>query len=86
MWIHCQGPHLHFAAAIPRSTPSSAATDPREHHGGVLVLQSSSMRYSVVLGQWLDRPLDADLETAILADRLGYDQLWVPEMAKAYGL
>ena len=41
------------------------------------------MRYSVVLGQWLDRPLAADLETAILADRLGYDQLWVPEMAKA---
>jgi probable F420-dependent oxidoreductase len=41
------------------------------------------MRYSVVLGQWLDRPLAADLETAVLADRLGYDQLWVPEMAKA---
>jgi probable F420-dependent oxidoreductase len=41
------------------------------------------MRCSVVLGQWLDRPLAADLETAILADRLGYDQLWVPEMAKA---
>lgn len=41
------------------------------------------MRYSVVLGQWLDRPLAADLETAILADRLGYGQLWVPEMAKA---
>jgi len=41
------------------------------------------MRYSVVLGQWLDRPLAADLETAVLADRLGYAQLWVPEMAKA---
>lgn len=41
------------------------------------------MRYSVVLGQWLDRPLAADLATAILADRLGYGQLWVPEMAKA---
>lgn len=41
------------------------------------------MRFSVVLGQWLDRPLAADLETALLADRLGYDQLWVPEMAKA---
>lgn len=36
-----------------------------------------------MLGQWLDRPLAADLETALLADRLGYDQLWVPEMAKA---
>jgi probable F420-dependent oxidoreductase len=41
------------------------------------------MRYSVVLGQWLDRPLEADLQTALLADRLGYEQLWVPEMAKA---
>lgn len=41
------------------------------------------MRISVVLGQWLDRPLAADLEVAVLADRLGYRQLWVPEMAKA---
>lgn len=47
------------------------------------LLQSSTMRYSVVLGQWLDRPLEADLQTALLADRLGYEQLWVPEMAKA---
>lgn len=41
------------------------------------------MRLSVVLGQWLDRPLAADLETAVLADELGYRELWVPEMAKA---
>lgn len=41
------------------------------------------MRTSVVLGQWLDRPLAADLETAMLADRLGYPELWIPEMAKA---
>jgi probable F420-dependent oxidoreductase len=41
------------------------------------------MRFSVVLGQWLDRPLAADLEVARLADHLGYEQLWVPEMAKA---
>jgi alkanesulfonate monooxygenase SsuD/methylene tetrahydromethanopterin reductase-like flavin-dependent oxidoreductase (luciferase family) len=41
------------------------------------------MRTSVVLGQWLDRPLEADLEVAVLADRLGYTELWVPEMAKA---
>ncbi len=41
------------------------------------------MRTSVVLGQWLDRPIAADLEVAVMADRLGYDQLWVPEMAKA---
>jgi probable F420-dependent oxidoreductase len=50
---------------------------------GTVDLQSSGMRYSVVLGQWLDRPLAADLETAVLADGLGYGQLWVPEMAKA---
>jgi probable F420-dependent oxidoreductase len=41
------------------------------------------VRTSVVLGQWLDRPLSADIETAVLADQLGYEQLWVPEMAKA---
>ena len=37
----------------------------------------------MVLGQWLDRPLEADLEVAVLADELGYSELWVPEMAKA---
>ena len=41
------------------------------------------MQLSVVLGQWLDRPLDADLEVAVWADELGYRELWVPEMAKA---
>lgn len=41
------------------------------------------MRTSVVLGQWLDRPLSADLEIARIADDLGYPELWIPEMAKA---
>lgn len=41
------------------------------------------MRTSVVLGQWLDRSLASDVELAVAADRLGYPQLWVPEMAKA---
>jgi probable F420-dependent oxidoreductase len=41
------------------------------------------VRLSVVLGQWLDRPLDSDVELARAADRLGFEQLWVPEMAKA---
>ena len=41
------------------------------------------MRTSVVLGQWLDRPLQADLVVAVLADEFGYPELWVPEMAKA---
>jgi probable F420-dependent oxidoreductase len=42
-----------------------------------------SVRHSVVLGQWLDRPIAADLELAVWADELGYPELWVPEMAKA---
>ncbi|MEO6651089.1 MAG: LLM class F420-dependent oxidoreductase [Ilumatobacteraceae bacterium] len=41
------------------------------------------MRLSVVLGQWLDRPIGADVELAVWADELGYPELWVPEMAKA---
>ncbi len=40
------------------------------------------MRLSVVLGEWLDRPIDADLAVAVEADRLGYPELWIGEMAK----
>ena len=40
------------------------------------------MRLSVVLGEWLDRPIDADLAVAVEADRLGYGEVWVGEMAK----
>ena len=40
------------------------------------------MRLSVVLGEWLDRPITADLEVAVAADRLGYPELWIGEMAK----
>ena len=40
------------------------------------------MRLSVVLGEWLDRPIEDDLRLAGWADDLGYGQLWVPEMAK----
>jgi probable F420-dependent oxidoreductase len=46
-------------------------------------MSSAGMRLSVVLGQWLDRSIDDDLRVAVLADRLGYRQVWVPEMAKA---
>ena len=35
-----------------------------------------------MLGEWLDRPITADLTTAIAADRLGYEQVWIGEMAK----
>jgi probable F420-dependent oxidoreductase len=37
---------------------------------------------TVVLGEWLDTPLDADLAVAVEADRLGYGQVWIGEMAK----
>lgn len=40
------------------------------------------MRLSVVLGEWLDRPIAADLAVAVEADRLGYPEIWVGEMAK----
>lgn len=40
------------------------------------------MRLSVVLGEWLDRPIDADLAVAVEADRLGYGEVWIGEMAK----
>jgi probable F420-dependent oxidoreductase len=40
------------------------------------------MRRTIVLGEWLDHPVDADLAVAIEADRLGYDELWIGEMAK----
>jgi probable F420-dependent oxidoreductase len=36
----------------------------------------------VVLGEWLDRPIEADLAVAVEADRLGYGELWIGEMAK----
>ena len=40
------------------------------------------MRFSIVLGEWLDRPIEADLEVAVAADRLGYGEVWIGEMAK----
>lgn len=40
------------------------------------------VRLTVVLGEWLDAPIDADLAVAVAADRLGYEQVWVGEAAK----
>lgn len=40
------------------------------------------MRLTVVLGEWLDRPIQADLDVALAADRLGYGEVWIGEMAK----
>jgi probable F420-dependent oxidoreductase len=40
------------------------------------------VRISVVLGEWLDRSISADLEVAVEADRLGYPEVWIGEMAK----
>jgi probable F420-dependent oxidoreductase len=40
------------------------------------------VRLTVVLGEWLDAPIGADLAVAIEADRLGYEQVWIGEAAK----
>lgn len=55
----------------------SSNPTPRSPHG-----DGQQVRRSVVLGQWLDRSIEADLTLAEWADELGYEQLWVPEMAK----
>lgn len=43
---------------------------------------ATGVRLSVVLGEWLDRPIAADLDVAVAADELGYPEVWVGEMAK----
>jgi alkanesulfonate monooxygenase SsuD/methylene tetrahydromethanopterin reductase-like flavin-dependent oxidoreductase (luciferase family) len=37
------------------------------------------MDISAVAGMWLDRPPEEALHTAVLADRLGFDELWIGE-------
>ena len=39
------------------------------------------MKFSVVTPLWQDRPAAENLEVAINADRLGYPELWIGEMA-----
>ena len=39
------------------------------------------MRFSVVTPLWQDRPASENMEVAIHADRLGYPELWIGEMA-----
>ena len=39
------------------------------------------MDLSAVTGMWLDRPAEEALHTAVLADRLGFGELWIGEMA-----
>ncbi|MCW2947673.1 MAG: class F420-dependent oxidoreductase [Actinoallomurus sp.] len=38
------------------------------------------MDISAVVGMWLDRPPEEALHTAVLADRLGFGELWIGEM------
>ena len=54
-----------------------SSTAPHDRQSG-----TGAVKVSVVLGQWLDHSIDADLELAVWADELGDRQLWVPEMAK----
>jgi probable F420-dependent oxidoreductase len=37
------------------------------------------MEISAVVGMWLDRPPEEGLHTAVLADRLGFGELWIGE-------
>ena len=39
------------------------------------------MSLSVVTPLWQDRPAEENLEVALTADRLGFPELWVGEMA-----
>ncbi len=39
------------------------------------------MKFSVVTPLWQDRPAAENLEVAVTADRLGYPELWIGEMA-----
>ena len=39
------------------------------------------MKFSVVTPLWQDRPASENIEVAKLADRLGFSELWVGEMA-----
>ena len=39
------------------------------------------MKFSVVTPLWQDRPAEENLEIAKMADRLGYRELWIGEMA-----
>lgn len=39
------------------------------------------MKFSVVTPLWQDRPAGENLEVAKVADKLGYDELWIGEMA-----
>lgn len=39
------------------------------------------MKFSVVTPLWQDRPASENMEVAINADRLGYSELWIGEMA-----
>ena len=40
-----------------------------------------SMKFSVVTPLWQDRPASENIEVAKLADRLGFSELWIGEMA-----
>lgn len=42
----------------------------------------AAVRLTVVLAEWLDRPIQADLDVAVAADRLGFPEVWIGEMAK----
>lgn len=42
---------------------------------------AAGQRLAVVLGLWQDRPAEENVAVGVAADRLGYDELWIGEMA-----
>ena len=60
-----------------RATGDSGTADEK-----AFISYISLVRLSVVLGEWLNRPISADIDVAVMADRAGYPEVWVGEMAK----
>ncbi|MFT5441625.1 MAG: alkanesulfonate monooxygenase SsuD, partial [Myxococcota bacterium] len=50
-------------------------------HRSLLEVVGVGMSLSVVAPLWQDRPPEENLQVALLADRLGYAELWIGEMA-----
>jgi probable F420-dependent oxidoreductase len=50
-------------------------------HNNRYIKENRQMKLSVVTPLWQDRPAAENLDVALTADRLGYSELWIGEMA-----
>ncbi|MEX2254921.1 MAG: LLM class F420-dependent oxidoreductase [Acidimicrobiia bacterium] len=69
---------------VPPGSPAArAAAAGRRHHNVRSIRDQgiSAARFGVSLGYWQDRDPLESVETALLADALGYRELWLGEMA-----